>query len=624
MIEEERRDTVMYGWHGRLLRVNLTDRTVREEPVLADVAQAYIGGRGLAIKALIEGMDPRADPLSPENLLIMATGPLTSTPAPTGNRYMVVTKSPLTGALANSNSGGIFPTMMKRSGYDLFVFEGKAGEPVCLYVDDRRAELRDATHLWGLDTHQTDDAVKAETGDDVSVACIGPAGENLSLVAAIINDKHRAAARSGVGAVMGSKNLKAVAVRGSLKPELYDRQAMQTVVRAANRQLAADIKKGSSMRIYGTAYVPDVTNEAGVFPTCNFQYGQFEGTHKINGPTLRQNFLVRHGGCYACPLACARLTEVKAETWGAKYAGKGEGPEYETIGSLGSACGIDSMAAITKANYLCNELGLDTISTGLTIACAMEMYSKGILTEEEIGRPLPFGDADGMIEMVRRAAIREGFGNEIAQGSWRLANKYGHPEMSITAKKQEFPSYDARGLKGMGLLYATSNIGASHMAGDTAYTELFGVGSKTDGLTYEGKAELTKHFQDVFAIIDAAGLCVFVAVRYTLDTENGYIPTRLTEMLNQATGSDYTPESLLEAAERIYTLERLFLTKAGFSRADDTLASRMSEPMPAGPLKGETFELERLLDDYYVARGWDAGGIPTRERLEELGIDEWV
>jgi aldehyde:ferredoxin oxidoreductase len=610
----------MYGWHGRILRVDLTGGSIREETFSEEDAQKYIGGRGLAIKYLMEGMDPRAEPLSPENQLIMATGPLTSTPAPTGNRYMVVTKSPLTGALANSNSGGDFPTFMKRSGYDLFIFEGKAAKPVYLYVDEREAELRDATHLWGMDTHETDDAIRTETADDVRVACIGPAGENLALVAAIMNDKHRAAARSGVGAVMGAKNLKAVAVRGDLQPKLHDEEAMRAVVRESNRDLAHDIRKGSTMRIYGTSYVPDVTHEAGVFPTYNFQYGQFRGTHKINGPTLKEHFLIRHTGCYACPLACARLTEVKGEEWGEKYAGAGEGPEYESIGSLGSACGVDNMAAVTKANYLCNELGLDTISTGLTIATTMEMYSKGILKEAEIGRPLPFGDADGLLEMIRRTAHRDGFGDEIAEGSWRLAQKYGHPEMSVTAKKLEFPSYDARGLKGMGLLYATSNIGASHMAGDTAYTELFGVGKKIDGLTYEGKAALTKHFQDLFTIIDAVGLCVFVAVRYTLDTEGGYIPTRLTEMVNQATGANYTAESLLQAAERVYTLERLFLTKAGFSRADDTLAPRMAESMPSGPVQGEVFDLDRVLDDYYVERGWDERGIPTPERLEALGI----
>ncbi len=614
----------MYGWHGRILRVNLTTGTIREELISQEVAFEYFGGRGLAIKVLLEGMDPSADPLAPENLLVMATGPLTATPAPTGNRYMVVTKSPLTGALSNSNSGGIFPTMMKRSGYDLFVFVGASPKPVYLYVDERKAELRDATHLWGLETQQTEDLIRSATADDVSIACIGPAGENLALIAAIINDKHRAAARSGVGAVMGSKRLKAVAVRGDLKPELYDEKAMRAVIRQANQQLVADIRAGSTMRIYGTSYVPDVTNEAGVLPTFNFQYGQFEGTPGINGPTLKEHFLVRHGGCYACPLACARITEVKGEIWGEQYAGSGEGPEYETIGSLGSACGIGNMAAIAKANYLCNELGLDTISVGLTIACAMEMYTKGILSEEQIGRPLPFGDADGMIAMVRAAAHRQGFGDELAKGSWQLANKHNHPEMSITAKKLEFPSYDARGLKGMGLLYATSNIGASHMAGDTAYTELFGVGKKIDGLAYEGKAQLTKHFQDLFAIIDAAGLCVFVALRYAVDTANGYVPTRIAEMINHATGSNYTPEGLLEAAERVYNLERLFLLKAGFTRADDTLAQRMSQPMPSGPIQGETFDLDRLLDDYYAARGWDVQGIPTRQRLEKLGIAHYA
>ena len=614
----------MFGWHGRLLRVNLTKGAIREEEIPEAEAAKYIGGRGLAIKYLLEGMDPKVDPLSPENMLIMATGPLTSTPAPTGNRYMVVTKSPLTGVLANSNSGGVFPTMMKRSGYDLFIFEGKAEKPVYLYVDERKFELRDAGHLWGKETQDTEDAIRAETADDVYVACIGPAGENLALIAAIINDKHRAAARSGVGAVMGAKNLKAVAVRGALKPELADEKAMRAVTTAASRQVGEDVKKGSVMRTYGTSYVPDVTNAAGVFPTFNFQFGQFEGAHKINGPSLSKDFLIRHSGCYGCPLACARITKVDGAVWGEQFAGEGEGPEYETIGSLGSACGIDNLAAITKANYVCNELGIDTISVGLTIACAMELYSKGILTEEQIGRPLPFGDAEGMLAMIRLAATRQGFGDEIAQGSWRLADRYGHPEMSVTAKKLEFPSYDARGLKGMGLLYATSNIGASHMAGDTAYTELFGTGVKTDGLTYEGKAALVKHFQDIFALMDAAGLCVFVALRYLLDTLHGYVPTRLTEIMRTATGVDFTQESLLQAAERVYTLERLFLTKAGVTRQDDDLAPRMREPMPAGPLAGETFELERVLDGYYVERGWDANGIPTPERLEALGIAEFA
>lgn len=614
----------MYGWHGRILRVNLTSSSIREETFSEETALKFFGGRGLGIKCLLEGMDAKSDPLSPQNVLVMATGPLTSTPAPTGNRYMVVTKSPLTGAVSYSNSGGIFPTMLKRSGYDLIVFEGRSETPVYLYVNQRRAELRKAGHVWGLDTHQTDDTLKGETSRDASVACIGPAGEKLALVAAIINDKHRAAARSGVGAVMGSKNLKAVVAQGDLKPALHDEPALREVVRMAVGELAAAIKKGHNMRIYGTSYVPDVTNAAGILPTFNFQQGQFDGAHKINGPSLKEHFLVRNGGCYGCPLACARITEVKGEVWGEQFAGKGEGPEYETIGSLGSACGVDNLAAVTKANYLCNELGLDTISTGLTIACAMEMYTKGILTEAEIGRPLPFGDADGLIEMVRLAGQRQGFGNQLAQGSWRLATQHGHPELSITAKKQEFPSYDARGLKGMGLLYATSNKGASHMAGDTAYVELFGVGRKIDGLAYEGKAELVKHFQDVFTLMDTAGVCVFVALRYTLDTANGYLPTRLTEIINHATGSTFTPETLLVAAERVYNLERLFLIKAGLTRADDTLAPRMAEPMPSGPIQGETFDLNRLLDEYYAARGWDSNGVPTDSTLEALDIADYA
>ena len=614
----------MDGWHGQILHVDLTTGAIREEALSKRVALKYFGARGLAIKALLEEMDPRADPLSPENVLIMATGPLTSTPAPTGNRYLVITKSPLTGAIAYSNSGGVFPTMLKRTGYDLVVLKGRAPRPVYLSIGERQAELRDASHLWGAETQVTEDRLREEMGEQIRVACIGPAGENLALFAAIVNDKHRAAARSGVGAVMGSKNLKAVVVRGALRPTLHDESALREVVRTAVGELAGAIKSGHAMRIYGTAYVPDVTNAAGVLPTHNFQYGQFEGAERINGPTLSQHFLIRNGGCYACPLACARITEVKGEVWGAEFAGSGEGPEYETIGSLGSACGIDSMAAITKANYLCNELGLDTISMGLTVACAMEMYTKGILTEQQIGRPLPFGDAQGLLDMIRLTAYRRGFGEELAQGSWRLAQRYGHPEMSLTAKKQEFPAYDPRGLKGMGLLYATSNKGASHMAGDTAYTELFGVGRKLDGLAYEGKADLVRHFQDVFTLMDSAGVCVFVALRYTLDTANGYLPTRLTEIVNHATGARYTPKTMLRAAERIYNLERLFLVKAGLTRADDSLSPRMAEPMPAGPIEGETFDLARLLDAYYATRGWDAEGVPTPGKLTELGIESYA
>jgi aldehyde:ferredoxin oxidoreductase len=608
------------GWHGNILRINLSNGNITRETIDPEIAKAYLGGRGWGIRYLFDEVDPLVDPLSPENKLIFATGPLTGTPAPTGNRYMVITKSPLTNALANSNSGGVFPTEMKWTGFDMFIFEGKAENPVYLWVDHQHAELRPASHLWGKTVPETTDLLLEETDPKAKVACIGPAGERLVKVSAIMNDKHRAAGRSGVGAVMGSKNLKAVVVRGTTQPEFADPGKMKELSMFIQKEVGTDIKtKGSSLREYGTAYVPQVTNELGILPTRNFQTGVFEGVDTIDGPTLSENFLIRAKPCFKCPIACGRDTRV--ETPG--YEGEGEGPEYETIGAIGSACGVDNLAAITKANYICNELGMDTISVGTTIAAAMEMFEDGIIPESDIGKPLKFGDADTMIEMVTKMGYREGFGSLLAEGSYRLSEHYGHPEYSITAKKLEFPGYDPRGAQGMGLLYATSNIGASHMAGDIAYSEVFGVPKKLDPLTIEDKPRLVKLFEDVFTVIDAVGLCVFLSVRYMLEPDMSLLPRRLTQIMNYATGGDYDEESLLEAGERIFNLERLFLLKAGFTKADDTLPDRMLEqPMPEGPAEGLVVQLAEMLPIFYQLRGWDQDGIPTPEKLSSLGIND--
>ena len=605
----------MYGWHLKILRVNLTTRKVTTEDVDPKIARDYLGGRGWAIHYLYKEMDPMADPLGPENMLIFATGPLTATPAPTGNRYMVVTKSPLTGALAHSNSGGEFPTWMKRTGFDMFIFEGKASEPVYVLVNEDQIEIKSAAHVWGKDTHETTDMLKAETSADARVACIGPAGENLALMAAIMNDKHRAAARSGVGAVMGSKNLKAVVAMGNKNPPLHDPEGMRTISVGTSKNVGADVKKGSNMRIYGTSYVPQVTNTLGILPTNNFLQGTFEHVSNIDGDALKDNYLIRHTPCYRCPLSCGRLTEVPD----GPYKGKGEGPEYETISSLGTGCGVSNLAALVKANYLCNEYGLDTISTGMTIAAAMEMYEKGYISEDVIGMPLKFGDHDAMIEMIKKMAYNEGFGQDLAQGSYRLAEKYGHPEIAVTTRKQEFPGYDPRGSQGMGLLYATSNKGASHMEGDVAYEEVFGVPVKENPLSTEGKPELVKHFQDSFALIDSSGLCVFVAIRYVFNKDRMIWPETLSAMMNLTTGAGYTPEEVMQAADRVYTLERMFLMKAGSTV--DTLPHRMlHEPLPDGPAKGMVAELDKMLPEFYEKRGWDEKGWPTKEKLEALGL----
>lgn len=607
----------MKGWHGKILRVNLSKGTTSVETIDVQTAKDFIGGRGWAIKYLYDELNPKVDPLAPENKLIFATGPLTSTPAPTGNRYMVVTKSPLTGTLSNSNSGGTFPTEMKRTGFDMFIFEGAAQKPVYLWVDHGKVEIRPAGHLWGLDVHQTEDLLLEETHKDAKVACIGPAGERLVKIASIMNDKHRAAGRSGVGAVMGSKNLKAVVVRGTHEPELAEPEKMKALTLALQRRVGDDIKKGSALREYGTAYVPQVTNAMGIFPSYNFRTGIFPGVDNIDGATLTEKYLLRPKPCFKCSIACGRETRVDEPP----YEGSGEGPEYETIMAIGSSCGVDNLAAVTKANYLCNELGLDTISAGMTISCAMEMYEDGILNDEQTGGPLKFGDAQRMIEMIRKTAYREGFGDQLAEGSYRLAEKYGHPEYSISAKKLEFPGYDPRGAKGMGLLYATSNIGASHMAGDVAYTEVFGVPEKSDPLTIEGKPALVKHFEDIFAVIDAAGLCVFMSLRYLFSPSLDLFPEPLTDVMNYATGAGYTRETLMEAGERIFNLERLFLLAAGLGKQDDTLPRRMlEEPMPEGPARGQVVELAQMLPEFYNLRGWDENGVPTKQKLKALGL----
>ena len=607
----------MKAWHGRILRVNLTDHSTSIENVDQQFAKKYLGGRGWAIKYMMDEMDASVDAFSPENMLIFATGPLTATAAPTGNRYMVVTKSPLTGALTNSNSGGFFPTELKQTGFDMIIFEGKSPEPVYLWINDDEVEFRSACHLWGKNVPDTDDIVLQETDPKARVACIGPAGENLVLFASIMNDKHRAAGRSGVGAVMGSKNLKAVAVRGTQAVEIANPKEMDRVCKEMQKTVGNVMKAGGAMRVYGTSYVPPITNEIGILPTRNFQTGRFEGVSGLTGDVLNENYLIRAKPCFRCPIACGRETKVDDP----KYGGEGEGPEYETIAAFGSACGVDNMAAVIKANYICNELGMDTITAGMTIACAMELSEKGYLPQDEIGFPLKFGDADSMIALTKKMATREGFGDTLAEGSFRLAEKFGHPEIAVTAKKQEFPGYDPRGSKGMGLLYATSNIGASHMSGDLAYCEVFGVPAKIDPLTIENKPALIKRYEDAFTVIDAVGLCVFLSVRYMFEDKVALWPTPMTNIMNLATGEDYTQESLLKAGERIFNLERLFLLRAGITSADDTLPERMlKEPMPEGPAKGQVVELDQMLPRFYELRGWNEEGVPTETKLEELDL----
>jgi len=610
----------MYGWRGKALRVDLSRKEIREEILDPQVLKDFIGGRGLGIYHLLREVDPLCDPLGEKNILIMAAGPLTGTGAPTGARYMVMTKSPLTGAVTCSNSSGFFPAELKRAGFDMIIFEGKASEPVYAWIDGDHAELRPASHLWGKNTHESHDALLAETDPKARVACIGPAGERLVRFASIMNDRDRAAGRSGVGAVMGSKKLKAVVVKRKGEIPLWDEKAFKEICRKYYDKFQEGQKvQPSALRLHGTAVTVMATQSHGVFPTRNFQVGTFEGWEAIHGETLTKKYLISSRACFSCPIACGRATRVSEPP----FQGEGEGPEYETIYALGSDCGVDNLAAITKANYICNEMGMDTISMGATIASAMELSERGYLPDRDIGRRLRFGDAETIVELSRMTGLREGFGDILAEGSLRMTQRYGHPELAMVSKGQEFAGYDPRGEQGMGLAYATSNIGASHMRGDPAYIELLGVPILIDPLTWKDKPIIVKDWQEVFAIIDSAGLCVFFTIRNLVSPTRDIRPVGILELLNSATGAGYEMEELVRAGERIFNVERLFLAKAGFSRKDDTLPPRiLNEPLPDGPAKGMVCHLDEMLTQYYELRGWDKNGIPTEAKLRELGLEK--
>ncbi|MBN1931097.1 MAG: aldehyde ferredoxin oxidoreductase family protein [Desulfobacterales bacterium] len=601
----------MYGWMGKILRVDLTKETVKIEKLNEQWAKDYIGGRGLGSRYFVEEVNPKVEPLSPDNKLIFATGPMTGALGASTGRYEVVTKGALTDTIAASNSGGMFGPELKYSGFDMIIFEGKSQKPVYLYIEDGNAVLRDASHVWGKLTGETTDILMGETASTAKVACIGPAGENLAKIACVICDKDRAAGRSGVGAVMGSKNLKAVVVLGSGGVVPADAEKVREVALDVRKKLAEHPVASEGLPKLGTAILVNIINQSGALPTRNFQESFFEGAEKTSGEALYENQLIKKKACFGCTIACGRVTQVKDK----RYAGFGEGPEYETAWAFGAQCGVDNLDAITKANYICNENGIDTISMGSTIGCAMELYEKGVITRETAGMDLNFGNADAVVKLTEMTAFREGIGDLLAEGSYRLAESYGHPELSMSVKKQELPAYDPRGVQGMGLEYATSNRGGCHVRGYLISPEILGVPEKLDPQAIEGKDVWLKIFQDLTAAIDSSGVCLF--------TTFGLGGEEIAAQLAALTGVDYTAEKILECGDRIYNLERLFNIKAGFSKDDDTLPPRLlNDPIPAGPAKGHVNRLFEMLPAYYKTRGWDENGVPTQEKIEDLGLDK--
>ncbi len=542
----------MYGWIGNILRINLTKGQISKEPLDSAAAHRFIGGRGLGTYIMSQEVNPAVDPLDPANKLIFAAGPLSGTNAPSAAHWDVVTKGPLTGAIAASSSGGMFGPMLKYAGCDVVVVEGRAETPVFIWINNDKVEIRDASQVWGKTVPETTEKIRSVTDEEACVSCIGPAGEQLALLANIINECNRAAGRSGVGAVMGSKNLKALAVRGTGAVRVPDSKAFRNSVVKARDKLKAHPVGGSALRLYGTDVLINILNENCGLPTRNFRESSFATADRVGGESLAKRLLVRPRACFSCTISCGRATKVANPA----FKGQGEGPEYETAWAFGPDCGVDDLDAIAKANYLCNEYGLDTISLGASVACAMELFERGILSSNDTdGVALNFGNASAMVEMVRKTGMGEGFGKKLALGSYRLAESCGHPEYSMSVKKQEMPAYDPRALQGMGLNYATSNRGACHVRGYLTAVEILGSPIKIDNLTAEGKAQWDVIFQNLTAAIDSSGMCLFST--FGLGGED------LAELMTAATGVPYTVEDFLKAGERIWNLERVYNLRAG-------------------------------------------------------------
>lgn len=600
------------AYYEKIARINLTTGDISVEPLDMELAHKFIGGRGLGTKMLYDAGVATVDPLSPENQLIYITGPMTGAAAPSTGRYMVVTKSPLTGMIACSNSGGIWGAKLKYAGWDAIIVEGEAPEWAYIVIDDGKIEIRDASDLVGMKSELIDDTLKERHGQDFSVLNIGPAGEKKVLLAAIMNDKDRAAGRSGVGAVMGSKKLKAIVVRATRKnlDNIADIDALKEATKRAMEVIRENPVTGSGLRQLGTAVLVNIVNNIGAFPTNNWQGSYAEYGDDISGETLADTYLVKAGACYRCPIACARVIKV-----GDKVVG---GPEYEPLWAYGGNCGNNDLNTIDICNMLCNEYGLDAISTPCTIAAAMELYQRGYITEEECdGYPLEWGNTESLIEWTKRMGDPE---SELAwlmsSGSARLCEHYGHPEISMSVKKQEMPAYDARAIQGIGITYATSNRGGCHVRGYMISPEVLGLPEQLDRTVTTDKAAWAKTFQDLTAVIDSMGHCLFTSFAMGVP--------EYTDLLNAATGTTWTVEEVLNIGDRIYNIERMFNKAAGMKPEDDRLPKRLlEEPVSDGPSEGMVSQLPLTLPQYYEARGW-VNAFPTDETLKKLGLDECV
>ena len=601
------------GFANRVARVDLTSGQVNYEPIREDWAEKYIGARGLGVRYVLEN-GPSVDPLGPDNILCFMNGPLTGSEANMSGRMAVVTKSPLTGTVTDSHQGGWSAARIRWAGFDGLIFGGKAERPTYAYVHDGVVELHDASDVWGKGVHDTVRHLKEKYGDkDISVIAIGQAGENKVRFSAWVNENDRAAGRGGTGAVGGSKNLKAIVVKSTRQtpkpadPQAFDqarRKALATIMDEKN--VTAPRKGGLS--VYGTNVLMNISNTMGALPARNSQRTAFgKGAELISGEYVNDNILVNNPTCHACPVACKKEVVIKA----GPYAGlRMESVEYESAWSLGSNCELDDINTISKIIDQCNDHGLDTIELGNVFSAYMEATERGWANGQG---GLAWSDGARMVELTDQIARREGVGDILAEGTERVAKHFGHPEIAMTVKGQAIPAYDPRGMKGMGIGYATSNRGACHLRGYTPASELGLIEPKTDPLAWKGKGELCKILQDVLAFSDSMDLCKFSAFAEG--------PAEYAAQYAAITGRPFTADDVLKAGERIYNLERLYNNLAGFAEGSDYLPERFTKEASTMPgSEGHVCELDQMLEEYYQARGWQNGVVPPA-KLQELEIE---
>jgi len=604
------------GYVGKILRVDLSRGKSSEQTIDNEFAEKWVGGRGFIAKILYDELRPKIDPLGPKNKLIFMTGPLAGTRVPLTGKYTVGTKSPLTRTISVSYCGGHLGPNIKFAGYDGVIFEGASRKKVYAFLEDGRLELNDAGHLWGKTTHETEETVKKEVGARARVASIGPAGENLVRFASIMSDLHAAGARCGPGAVMGSKNLKAFAVYGSGEVETFVDKDTWKVTLDWIGNIVDNNEVVKMFNVAGTTGSVGVVNEMGLMPTRNFQAGYFEGGKSIDSDYINSHYPERgFVHCWGCRVLCSKWIDVKE----GKHAGiRTDRPEHENIFALGANCGVSSFEAIAHANLLCDRYGMDTISAGTVAAFAMECYERGIITDKRTGgMKLNFGSEDAVIWLMEKIAHREGLGNVLAEGVRVAAEKLGlaASKYAMHVKGLEMPGYDPRGAKGIGLNYATASRGADHNDGWTIAVEIFGMPQQVDRFSEDAnKVKWVIDFQDSTAApIDSAVFCDFCL-------DFGFSPEVVERLMHEATGMKGSHADLVKVGVRIVNVERLFNLREGYKRKDDTLPRRFLEPMPDGNSKGQTFDANRMLDDYYKMRGWNARGVPTRERLKSLDL----